>query len=187
MGAVAAVVVGAAALAVLRLGDGGEDRAQPVHVEVHAQRFLCAEVHAVPANASSDGAQYVPGVEAAQDLRCDQAVSLAPGEVDLPAHSEADAAVGSVVLAGELRFDDQRRCFYVVAGGDPIGMLWPARFTGEVDPPRIAGDDGSTVVTAGDRFEVRGRYISAVGVECGPVAVESPGFVAGGDVELIDG
>lgn len=100
--------------------------------------------------------------------------------------SEGDDAVGNVILAGELRFDAQQRCFYVVAGDETIGVVWPARFTGKVDPPRIT-DRSGTVVALGDPFEVRGRYVSGAGDECGPVGAASSGFIAGGDVVLTGG
>lgn len=105
----------------------------------------------------------------------------------LPRHSEGDDAVGNVILAGELRFDATQRCFYVVAGDEAIGVVWPARFTGKVDPPRITDGESGVVVALGDPFEVRGRYVSGTGDECGPVGTASSGFIAGGDVVLTSG
>lgn len=178
------LVVGAVGIALLRIGhgDGAGEGAQPVHGEA----ILCAEVHAVPAEASSDGLQCAPGVEVAQDPRCEELQQSAPGEVALRAHAERDEAVGRFVLAGELRFDDDARCFYVVADGEPVGILWPARFTGKANPPRIAVTGGNTVLGVGDRFEVRGRYVSGIGEDCGPVGADSVGFLAGGEVLLLD-
>lgn len=101
--------------------------------------------------------------------------------------SAADDAVGNVVLAGELRFDAQQRCFHLVAGDEPVGVVWPARFIGKVEPPRITDEEGSTVVALGDRVEVRGRYVSGAGDECGPVDADSSGFIASGDIVLVGG
>jgi hypothetical protein len=89
-------------------------------------------------------------------------------------------------LGGELRFDARERCFYVMAGYDPIGVVWPADVTGTVDPPRISDGDGTTVAV-GDRFEVRGRFVSGVGNGCGPVDAGSNGFIASGDIDIAGG
>lgn len=181
---VATVVLGVAVFAVVRLGGGSEDRPEPVQSEA----ILCAEVHAVPAEASSGDLQRAPSPEVAQDSGCDElAASPAPGHVVLPRHSEVDDVVGNVVMSGELRFDPQRRCFYVETADEPIGVVWPARFTGRADPPRITDDDGSIVVSAGESFTVRGRYLSGVSEPCGPADLESTGFVAAGDVVLTNG
>lgn len=185
---VGVIVAGVVAVVAVRLGDRSEESPEAVSVAVGAEAILCAEFHAVPAEASSDGLQSGPSAEIEQDPRCDElAASPAPGGVVLPRHSEADAAVGKVVLAGELGFDSQQRCFYVVAGDESVGVVWPARFIGQADPPRITDEGDATIVAPGDRFEVRGRYISGAGDECGPVAAASTGFIAGGDVILTGG
>lgn len=181
---VAIIVLGVAVIAVVRLAGRSEDRPEPVHGEL----ILCAEVYAVPAEASSGDLPRAPAPEVAQDSRCDEfAATPAPGDVVLPRHSERDAVVGNVVMVGELRFDPQRRCFYVETREEPIGVVWPARFTGKADPPRITDDNGSTVVSAGDSFKVRGRYLSGVSEHCGTAGMESTSFVASDDVVLTNG
>ena len=170
----------------VRLDDGGEAGPEAVHVAVGAEGFLCARLDAVPAEASSDGLQRGPRPEIVQDPRCEElAATPGPGEVVLPRHSEV--AAGNGVLAGELRFDAEQRCFYVLADVDPIGDVWPAGFKGRVDPPRLTAEAGATVVALGDRFEVRGRFASGVADGCGPVEAQSNGFIASGDIDLTRG
>lgn len=182
------VVAAVAGLVAVRLGDRGGVGPEPVSVAVGAEATLCAAVEAVPAEASSDGLVRGTSREIEQDPRCDAfAGAPGPGEVMIPRHSEVDSAVGEVVLAGELRFDARQRCFYVVAGDESVGVLWPARFVGKADPPRIADERKATVVALGDHFEVRGRYVPGVGDECGPLDEDSSGFMASGDVDLTTG
>jgi hypothetical protein len=181
-------VTAVAALVADRLADREDGGPEPVSIAVGAEAILCAEVEAVPAEASSDGLQSGPSPEIEQDPRCQElAAPPRPGEVMIPRHSEADAVAGNVVVAGELQFDAQQHCFYVVAGDEEIGVLWPARFIGKLDPPRITDERNATVVGLGDPFEMRGRYVSEAGAECGPVDPESSGFIASSDVLLVTG
>lgn len=185
---VGVAVVAVAALVAVRLDDRGEEGPEAVLVAVGAEGILCAETRAVPAEASSEGLQRGPDPEFVEDSRCDDlAAAPGPGEVALPRHSEADDRVGNVVLGGELRFDALQRCFYVVADDEPVGVVWPARFNGKVDPPRITDEDRSTVVAVGDRLELRGRYVSSAGDDCGPVDATSNGFIASSDIVLVTG
>ncbi len=176
-----AIVVGILVVVAIRSGDHVDGAAAYSRVEVHSEAFLCVADAAV-AEASSDGLQREPGPAIVQDPRCGQVATAGPGDVLLPRHTESDAAVGSASLMGELRFDEEQRCFYVVADGEPVGVVWPARFAGAVGPPRITDEDGSTVLATGDRFELEGRYVSDAGDDCGPVDVTSTGFFASSDV-----
>lgn len=185
---VGVMVAAVAGLVAVHLGGRGGAGPEPVSVAVGAEAILCAEVEAVPAEASSDGSVRGPSREIEQDPRCDAFAGVpGPGEVMIPRHSEIDSAVGDVVLAGELRFDAKHRCFYVVAGDESIGVLWPARFVGKVDPRRITDERKAAVVALGDHFEVRGRYVPGVGDECGPLDEDSGGFMASGDIDLTTG
>lgn len=183
---VGVIVAGAATAVVVELGRREPPDPEAVHLAVGAEAVLCAKVGSAPAEAASDGLQRGPAPQIEQDPRCDElAGGSGPGEVSIPRHREATP--GNVVLVVELGFDEQQRCFYVLAGDGPIGVVWPARFIGRDDPPRITDDRGATVVAIGDRFEVRGRYAPGVGDRCGPVDGRASEFIASDHVVLTGG